>query len=975
MFAGFDHAGCVWAPEAIWNDETDEYYVYWSGRDQREKGTKADALRVYLTKTKDFKSFSTPQVWASLNDGGGGPNIIDSTIAKEGNTYYRFSTSDWNTVVDTATSLDGPWETTIARGEAASHGLNASIEGLTVYQLPDDTWAVMGDNGGYKAHTAANLADLKFTELTPGSAANQYSFDETFRHGTVMQLTAAEEARLLAKFGNAQPEHHEPKGLIAQYDFAGGSLKDSVGSHDLTMHGNAVVTNNELNLDGSDGTYAELPRGMFDGLDQMTISLDLRSDLADGNFFSLAFGQNDQRYYFLRARGGEFRSAISTGSWNNESAVTGSIEAAKWHHYDVVFDANTMKVYVDGALTQTNTELSTTVSGLGKNLLGYLGKSFYAPDRYFQGAYRNIKIFDVALDDAALVGKDQLLEFSLLDPDALKVDPIVNSAGKTVLYPVEPGTDRSSLAPTFRAPEGVSVSPASGTTVDLTAPVTYTLTYGESQAKWTMRAVPMNSPVLPGLYADPNAAVFGDTYYIYATTDGTPGWGGNEFYVWKSKDLVTWERSDKPFLKLDGENGNVPWATGNAWAPTIIERDGKYYFYFSGHNSSVNRKTIGVAVADSPEGPFTAQPQALIMNDEAVTSGQAIDPAAFRDPESGKYYLFWGNGNPLYAELADDMVSLKPGTIKEISGLQDFREAAFVNYRDGRYHLTYSIDDTGSENYRVGYATADSVDGPWTYRGVILEKDPSLGILGTGHNSVIQVPNTDYWYIVYHRFAIPGGGGTMRETTIDRLTFDDDGFMQKVTPTLESVEPQLVGPDLKPDPEPKPEPGTSPDPAPDPRPEPEPNQEHAPNPEPDPSPEPAPNQDSAPEPGPNVEPSPGPETRPDPEPTPDREPAPEPEPNVEPAPDPKPDPSPEPAPDSELVPNRPVAPNMPIVLPRPGDNLAATTGPGNAVIPPSNHSPELQNTGADATDVLLSTLITLTAGAALVTISRRKLTK
>ncbi|WP_075827831.1 family 43 glycosylhydrolase [Cellulosimicrobium sp. CUA-896] len=110
-----------------------------------------------------------------------------------------------------------------------------------------------------------------------------------------------------------------------------------------------------------------------------------------------------------------------------------------------------------------------------------------------------------------------------------------------------------------------------------------------------------------GRYADPNIAQFGDTFYLYATTDGTPGWGGKDFYVWTSTNLVDWERSAEPFLTLDGANGNVPWATGNAWAPTIIERDGNYYFYFSGHNPTYNRKTIGVAVADSPEGPFTAE--------------------------------------------------------------------------------------------------------------------------------------------------------------------------------------------------------------------------------------------------------------------------------------------------------------------------------------------------------------------------------
>jgi len=116
-----------------------------------------------------------------------------------------------------------------------------------------------------------------------------------------------------------------------------------------------------------------------------------------------------------------------------------------------------------------------------------------------------------------------------------------------------------------------------------------------------------------------------------------------------------------------------------------------------------------------------------------------------------------------------------------------------MNHRNGLYHLTYSIDDTGSENYKVGYATSTSIDGPWTYRGVILEKDPSQGILATGHSSIINVPGTDDWYIAYHRFAIPGGDGQHRETTIDKVTFDPaTGLMQKVVPTLTSVSPQTV---------------------------------------------------------------------------------------------------------------------------------------------------------------------------------------
>ncbi|KAK8064349.1 hypothetical protein PG994_006987 [Apiospora phragmitis] len=342
-------------------------------------------------------------------------------------------------------------------------------------------------------------------------------------------------------------------------------------------------------------------------------------------------------------------------------------------------------------------------------------------------------------------------------------------------------------------------SPRHGTVMPITAAERSRLTsaFAKRDAAAAAAAAALQkregSPVLPGLWADPNIAVFGKTYYIYATTDGFAGWGGNTFYAWKSDDLVTWTRSEQPILTLDGANGNVPWATGNAWAPTIIERGGRYYFYFSGQNPTYDRKTIGVAVADSPDGPFVAQPTAMITNGEPVKSGQAIDPGAFHDPQTGKYYLYWGNGNPVFAELGDDMASIKTETLAGIGGLTDFREGPFVVYREGLYHMTYCIDDTGSPNYRVGYATATSATGPWTYRGLILEKDASQGILATGGSTTLNVPGSDDWYIAYHRFAIPNGDGVHRETTIDRLYFDEGtGFIKKVVPTLSSVPPQRV---------------------------------------------------------------------------------------------------------------------------------------------------------------------------------------
>lgn len=302
-----------------------------------------------------------------------------------------------------------------------------------------------------------------------------------------------------------------------------------------------------------------------------------------------------------------------------------------------------------------------------------------------------------------------------------------------------------------------------------------------------------HSPVLPGLWADPNIAVFGENYYLVPTQDGFPSWSGQQFFVWKSTDLVNWTRTPDAILTLNGTSGNVPWSDGSAWAPTIAEKDGKYYFYFSGNNPTFNYKTIGVAVADSPEGPYTAQPTAMINGTEAIVAGQTIDPYVFLDPVGGKYWLFWGNGDALAAQLSDDMLSIEQDTLVAVSGeLTDFNEGSSIAYRGGVYHFNYAINDTRSEYYATGYATSTNITGPYTYQGPILQLNASLGILGTGGSTLLNVPDTDDWYIAYHRFAIPDGNGTERETTIDRVYFDAEGLIEKVVPTLTSVGPETV---------------------------------------------------------------------------------------------------------------------------------------------------------------------------------------
>ncbi len=312
------------------------------------------------------------------------------------------------------------------------------------------------------------------------------------------------------------------------------------------------------------------------------------------------------------------------------------------------------------------------------------------------------------------------------------------------------------------------------------------------------------NPILPDFHADPEILYSNktDKYYIYSTTDGYPGWGGWKFNVFSSDNLTDWKDEG---TMLDVKSDQVPWATGNAWAPCIIEKkeaDGsyKYYFYYSA-DAGKGRKEIGCAISDNPVGPFVdfGKP---IVSESPVGHGQQIDVDVFQDPKSGKFYLYWGNGYMAGAELNDDMTSIKKETITVMTPkggtLKDyaFREAAYVFFRNDTYYFLWSVDDTGSPNYHVAYGTSKNPLGPIEVAAepVILQQRPEDGIYGTAHNSVLQIPGTDEWYIVYHRInkhflKRHMSPGTHREVCIDKMTFDAEGRIVPVTPTHDGPAP------------------------------------------------------------------------------------------------------------------------------------------------------------------------------------------
>ena len=306
------------------------------------------------------------------------------------------------------------------------------------------------------------------------------------------------------------------------------------------------------------------------------------------------------------------------------------------------------------------------------------------------------------------------------------------------------------------------------------------------------------NPVLPGFHADPEILYSRQTgkYYIYSTSDGYAHWGGWYLTAYSSTDLKSWTPEG---VVLDLRSPQVTWANGNAWAPAIEEKliDGKYkyFLYYSGNAADNSGKQIGVAIGDSPTGPFKDLGHPLVSQ-SPTGRGQQIDVDVFTDPASGKSYLYWGNGYMAGAELNDDMVSIKDETLTVMTPqggtlkTHAYREAPYVFFRHGVYYFLWSVDDTGSPNYHVAYGTSDSPLGPIQVAKspIVLIQNADKEVYGPAHNAVIRKPGTDEWYIVYHRINKhfldkDKGPGYHREVCIDRMEFNNDDTIRPVTVT------------------------------------------------------------------------------------------------------------------------------------------------------------------------------------------------
>ncbi|RZF59295.1 glycoside hydrolase family 43 protein [Sphingobacterium corticibacterium] len=289
---------------------------------------------------------------------------------------------------------------------------------------------------------------------------------------------------------------------------------------------------------------------------------------------------------------------------------------------------------------------------------------------------------------------------------------------------------------------------------------------------------------------DPAPMVYNDRVYMYAGDD-IPGY---DFYymtkwrVYSSADMVNWTDHGAP-ISLE----SFSWARDRAWAAQCVERDGKFYWYICAQTID-NNMAIGVAVADSPTGPFKDA-----LGKPLITTGSwsNIDPTAFVD-DDGQAYLYWGNAKLFYVKLNKDMISYSeeivevPQTVESFGGLRRpgkshevlqkdeqyedvFVEGPWIYKRDKKYYLLYAGMTQGTEC--LSYAISDTPTGPWRYQSKIMTDEPTNSF--TNHGGIIDFKGKSYLF--YHTGLLPGGGSYGRSSAVEEFTYGENGEIPKIS--------------------------------------------------------------------------------------------------------------------------------------------------------------------------------------------------
>lgn len=278
--------------------------------------------------------------------------------------------------------------------------------------------------------------------------------------------------------------------------------------------------------------------------------------------------------------------------------------------------------------------------------------------------------------------------------------------------------------------------------------------------------------------ADPTARVFNDKIYMYPSHDivspveRLKEWFCMEdYHVYSSENLVDW--TDHGVI-LSQER--VPWVEPESysmWAPDCVYKNGKYYFYFPSQPRGQKGFSVGVAVSDNPEGPF-------FPDRKPIEGIHGIDPCVLNDTD-GNSYIYWSGRGLYVAKLKDNMRELSTSPV-QIEGLPEgFKEGPFAFRRGDKYYLTFPWVRKNTET--LAYAMSDTPTGPFEFKGIIMDESPTG--CWTNHHSIVEYKGQ--WYLFYHHNDYSPQFDKNRSARIDSLTFNPDGTIRKVQPTLRGV--------------------------------------------------------------------------------------------------------------------------------------------------------------------------------------------
>ena len=293
--------------------------------------------------------------------------------------------------------------------------------------------------------------------------------------------------------------------------------------------------------------------------------------------------------------------------------------------------------------------------------------------------------------------------------------------------------------------------------------------------------------------SDPAPLVVGDRMYVYTghDEDRADFFWMQEWRVYSTEDMVNWQDHGSP-LALE----SFSWADDRAWASQTAERNGKFYWYICAHSKISNGMAIGVAVSDSPTGPFKdAIGKPLFENG----SWDHIDPTVLID-DDGQAWIMWGNPQVYYAKLNEDMISFD-GEVKKLDMTEEafggpmmskrekgkqykdsYVEGPWLTKRNGVYQLLYAA---GGVPEHISYSTAPSPTGPWKYVGPIMPLCDTKSF--TNHCGVADFKGHSYFF--YHTGKLPGGGGFGRSVAVEEFKYNEDGSFPTIMPTDEGVKP------------------------------------------------------------------------------------------------------------------------------------------------------------------------------------------